>query len=113
MQYRAIQRGPVPNRYEVLFSFGEEAGFIERTPIDRPDGWEGEKLSSNPSKEFNDSIFSSDEIDVINHVVNTYGKLTTKQIIAHSHQEKAWIDNEPRRAAISFDYAFSLIEAPK
>ncbi|MEI6048334.1 MAG: type II TA system antitoxin MqsA family protein [Bacteroidota bacterium] len=110
--YIAIPRGPVPDRYEYLFSIAEDFGFIERTLIDISRDKEGEKISPKSGKEFDESKFLPEEFSTIKEVISHYGHLNTTKIIEHSHKEKGWIDNEATHRPICYDYGFELLPPP-
>jgi len=53
-------------------------------------------------------IFSQEEIDIMEKVLNTFKNLTSEKITQCSHKEKAW--RKPKdKEIISYEYARNLI----
>jgi len=52
-------------------------------------------------------IFSQEEIDSIEKVLNTFKNLTSKQMTQHSHKEEAWTKSK-NKEIISYEYARNL-----
>ncbi|MDY0906294.1 type II toxin-antitoxin system antitoxin SocA domain-containing protein [Pedobacter sp. CFBP9032] len=53
--------------------------------------------------------FSIMELEVLSSVLKHFKKSTTKEVVDISHEEPAWIENEPARELISYQkYAFDL-----
>ena len=53
--------------------------------------------------------FSKMELEVLSSVLNMFRSSTTKEVVDTSHNEPAWIENEPSRELISYQkYAFDL-----
>lgn len=110
MQYCAIPRGPVPDRYETIFEHTEIEGHINKIEQELFNGKEGIRYQMSEAKVTNLDVFSPVEIEVIKDVIKKYGRMTTSQIIKQSHLEKAWIENNIEKSKISYNYSFDLIE---
>lgn len=110
LQYFAIPRGPVPDRYETIFEHAVVEGRISKIEQELFNGKEGIRYQLNENNVINLDLFSSFEIDVIKEVVRKYGRMNTSKIIKHSHLEKAWIENNAGINKISYNYSFDLLE---
>lgn len=105
--YRAIPLGPVPSEYEKLYIKLNDDKFANIELIEFNDGNYGEAICA--VEKFDSSLFAKGELETLEAVVRKFGKFNTKQIVEISHQEKAWVENEPSRGFISYQkYAFEL-----
>ncbi len=104
MTYQAIPKGPVPQRCDGLY--GNVSDIVERKEEFFTDEISGEKLIS--LKQFDASLFSTDELKTLELVANRFRKTSTKDIVNISHSESAWIENEKNRNLISYQSAFDL-----
>ena len=108
VRYRAIDMGPVPNNYNSIFEY--------MANNDDVDVWQtkfsfesiGEQFKPHHGRDFNASLFTEQELEVLNTVVNKFKGKKTNDIIEISHKEKAWQENEKDRKIISYKYAFEL-----
>lgn len=108
-RYRAIQHGPVPMRYDSLFEYIANNDFVDVYLTEFSDGKIGEQFKPNPSRKFNPTIFSSDELEMLNYVVLNFASFTTDAIVDLAHKEKGWIENfEKGKKLISYKYGFEL-----
>lgn len=102
LSYKAIDYGPVPEHWERVYSQFDEICQEPRTF----GTYEGIILStSTPS---NESIFSKEELAILNAVCSRFKTVSSKEISALSHEEKAWIDNHKTHSRIPFTSAFEL-----
>ncbi len=104
LSYKAIQHGPVPNNWNKIYSAFDD---INLEIVELPSGEECEKLVS--EAKCDESKFTPEQLDVLNTVCNTFGKMTSKQISEISHKEKAWTENVEAKAQIDYKYAFELM----
>ncbi|MBP1675867.1 MAG: hypothetical protein H6Q20_426 [Bacteroidetes bacterium] len=104
MAYQAIQRGPVPLRYDGLY--GNVSDVVERKDEFFSNDVSGERLVA--KGKFNSSLFSEEELKTLEKVANRFRNTPTKDIVLISHAEPAWIDNERTENEISYQYAFEL-----
>jgi uncharacterized phage-associated protein/DNA-binding transcriptional regulator YiaG len=105
--YRAIQMGPVPAEYNLLYDKLTEDDLVILNQIPFSDGNYGEALKG--LHEFDESLFTADEINVLDAVVQKFGRLKTSDLVELCHQEAAWIDNNGDKDLISYPkYAFDL-----
>jgi hypothetical protein len=74
-----------------------------------PNGYEGEQFLVSAERQFNQDLFSDAELDVLEKVAAHFRDTSTTDIIAYSHREKAWTENEKDKSINSYkDYAFEL-----
>ena len=62
-----------------------------------------------PENEFNKELFTETELKVLANVAETLAQKSTQDLIARSHQEKAWIENYPIKGLISYKWGFELV----
>lgn len=106
--YKAIQFGPVPAEYGMLYEKLQDDGDIEIHQVPNSDGNYNEVIKSISG--FNRDLFTEEEIETLNLVVDRLGKLRSKDIVERSHEEKAWVENNENKELISYPrYAFDLV----
>ncbi len=104
-RYSAIPLGPVPDNYEGIYNLIENKGEID---IDyQENDWGPTKRFKN-TVPFNESLFTSEELDTMNFVCEKFGKMSTKEIVDYSHEETAWVENKERKGIIDYKYAFDI-----
>jgi uncharacterized phage-associated protein len=108
IQYQAISMGPVPNNFNSIFEYLAKKGEFEISYTHFLDGGTGEQFKLNPNKIFNRDLFTETELETLNDVVERFKNTSTKEIIEISHNEKAWIENSPKRNLIDYKYSFEL-----
>lgn len=102
LRYKAIDYGPVPEHWDRVYSQFDE---IEQETQLKGD-FEGNVLKTTESADM--SLFSMEEIEVIDAVCSQFKSTSAREISTLSHKEKAWVDNQANHGYISFDNAFSL-----
>lgn len=102
LAYKAIEFGPVPVRWERVYSVFDE---VRQEPKMVGD-FEGNVLVA--SREADTSVFTADELAVIHSVLQLCKDLTSSQLSEISHEEQGWIDNVKTHQLIGFNYAFQL-----
>jgi len=110
LQYKAIQRGPVPEFYETIYELAENEDYIRKEYKSLKSGHEGEIIHAVKDYKTMVTIFTDEEVGTIKEVNSRYGKLKVSEIVDLSHNETAWRHNISAEDKISYDYAFSLIE---
>ena len=110
VQYVAIDYGPVPNNFQSIFEYLTNKGFIERVIQSYEPGREGTQFAPVQAHEFDKTLFTETELEVLNHVANRFKDLTSTKIMELSHLEPAWIKNENNKSLISYELAFELEE---
>lgn len=102
LAYKAISYGPVPDRWDKIYS-----EFSEITQELRPAGeYTGSVLKAKAKADT--SIFSEAELNILNKICSSMGEYTSRKLSELSHKEEAWIINKETHSYISFDSAFSL-----
>lgn len=102
LSYRAIEFGPVPERWERVYSQFDEI----RQEVRAIGEHEGQMLIA--SKKTDESMFSAEELMLMRSVCDKLGKCSSRQVSELSHQEKAWIDCHDTHQMIPYDDAFML-----
>jgi len=107
-KYKAIPYGPVPNMYETVFENMAETDIIDIFFESKDNGSKKEKLVGRSDRPFNPDLFSPEELQYLEKVANQFSKTTPNDIVAISHKEPAWIENEEKRSFISYEYALEM-----
>lgn len=107
--YMAHNYGPVPVRFGGIFDYAATKDYIYMNVVDYGNGYLGKCFYKSNQKDFNSELFSSEEIESLNSVVNTFKGCNATQIMQKSHEEKAWIENEKEKRLIDYNYSFDLI----
>lgn len=107
LSYRAIQYGPVPTRYDFLYSFLENEAYISSKFIPLPNGAVREIFLVNEKKL--SPVFTQEEIQTLAIITKKFYHTPTWNIVEMSHKEKAWKEMESKPSCISYQqYAFRL-----
>jgi len=107
LDYRAIERGPVPSKYGKLYEVVSEGELLERKYDEEYHGYSGSYFEARLT--FNDLLFDSFELEIMNKVATKFKTFTAKEIKDYSHHEDAWTNNIETKELISYkDYAFKL-----
>ena len=103
LAYQAIEFGPVPQRWDRVYSAFDEV----QEKLRLVQGQECVSLLANGEADM--SGFSADEMVVIDEVCEKLKKLTSRAATKLSHEEPAWKDNVGKPEIIPFREAFSLV----
>lgn len=103
LTYRAIQYGPVPLNWANLYGSLDD---VCSDIVAFPEGYSGVKLCSDLEPDM--SVFSQEEIKVMEKVCNQFKNITSNDISKLSHNEDAWIKYIGKSLAIDYTEAFSL-----
>ena len=103
LRYKAIQHGPVPVRWDRIYSFYDE---IQQEIIQLSNDREGTMLVSNLSPVMED--FSERELEILETVYHRFKDETPTQISETSHQEEAWKRYFNTDMPINYEMAFKL-----
>lgn len=98
-EYAAIDMGPVPENYKLLYGLLEEENFLQ-SEVESINEKEIEKY--HPSQSFDESIFTENEIATLQLIYNELGHLKTKSLIDKSHDEVAWQNNSANKFIIDY-----------
>jgi len=103
LAYKAIDYGPVPVRWDRIYSFYDD---IRQEIVQFPNGKEGTMLVSNLSPDL--SCFSDEELNLLDYVFKRFKDENATQISETSHKEKAWKTYVNSDKLIDYNMAFSL-----
>lgn len=103
LAYKAIQFGPVPLRWDRVYSLIDD---VNQEIVYFDNGNYGQRLVSNMSCDL--SVFSENEKDVLNAVLLRFKNVSAKEIADVSHDENAWKNYHFSDELIKFDEAFTL-----
>ncbi len=110
LDYRAIQMGPVPAKFEDIYNLiANDESIVKREYLTLDNGNYGSVFQ--PIVNFNPSLFNAFELDILEHIANRLIELTPYEIIEKSHQESAWKMNYGKKdkRIISYkDYGFEI-----
>lgn len=109
-RYCAIPMGPVPDNFNSIFEWIEKQGDVTVEKKEFHDGGTGDQFFAGDGRKFNAGIFSAEELNTLTTVAETFSRISTKEIIRISHEEKAWIENvNAKNHMISYlKYGFDL-----
>lgn len=105
LEYKAIEFGTVPLKYDSLYEYIAEEGYVERKAKEYPSGYIGEVykvLKNEPSS------LTEEEQATLNKVYNSFKNKTAREIVEINHQELAWKDNQENHDKVDYRYAFLL-----
>ncbi|MCQ2146957.1 MAG: DUF4065 domain-containing protein [Bacteroidales bacterium] len=102
LSYRAIEYGPVPERWDRVYSQFDEIHQVPRSVGD----YEGCVMVC--SDKADESVFSSEELLVMEHVCQILGTYSSRQLSDLSHKEKGWIEHHKSHQLIPYVDAFTL-----
>ena len=106
LDYRAIKYGPVPSKYDRLFSSLGEGELLMRK-FEESGGYEGSYFV--PKLTFNELLFDQFELEIMRTVSGQFRFCSVKEVIDISHTEQGWKDNVKGKTLISYkDYGFVL-----
>ncbi len=102
LSYKAIEFGPVPERWDRIYSSFEEISIEPRIIGDR----EGTILTTSVKPDT--SLFTESELHILDEICSSLACYTSTELLELSHQEPAWIDNHHSSSRISYEYAYAL-----
>lgn len=102
LSYRALPYGPVPERWDRIYSCFDEIVLEPRI------AGEKEGLVIVPTIKRDDSILTAEELRVIECVCQRFKDVSSADISRISHEEDAWKDFQSGHRRISYEYAFGL-----
>ena len=108
VKYRAIDMGPVPNNFSSIFEYMSNQNLVEIKSTSFENGGIGEQFWPKNNQNFNKELFTETELKTLESVAETLAQLKTQDLIARSHQEKAWTENYPSKGLISYRWGFEL-----
>ena len=102
LSYKAIDYGPVPERWDRVYSQFDEILQEPRSYGDK----EGSVLTTTAKADL--SIFTPEELLFLEQVCARFADCTSSDMTRISHEESAWIDYVRGYERISFESAFKL-----
>ena len=107
--YRAIELGPVPDGYDMLFDYFQrnERFTIEYVRFDNRENI-GERFISRPQRTFDEDLFEETELQCLKKTARHFKTADSEAIIQTSHKEQAWKKYRPENGLIAYDEAFEL-----
>jgi hypothetical protein len=102
LAYIKFPYGPVPEKYDILYSFLLEENEFNKTIIEYPNGTCGERIF--PILKQDNSVLNKEELETVLKVKEKYSSLSASQISDLSHKEKAWVDTI-ERTKISYKHS--------
>jgi putative zinc finger/helix-turn-helix YgiT family protein len=108
LRYIAIDMGPVPNNFQSIFEFLANNDTIDIFNTQFSQGYIGEQFKARIDRPFNANLLTVTEIGILNKVAERFKLSSTNEIIAFSHLEEAWKQNQTGKNKISYQYAFDL-----
>ena len=103
LAYNAIEFGPVPQRWDRVYSAFDEV--VERLRLVQNQ----ECVSLEAAGEADMSCFTEQEMAIINEVCAKVKNMTSRAISKMSHEEPAWKDHVGDAETIPFSDAFKLV----
>lgn len=102
--YYKYTYGPVPDNFENILNECINNNILD-VSIKYNNNYESIVYTS--KIEFNSSLFSSEELDIMNKIKEKFINFGSKDIADYSHKEKAYLENN-LSDKISYDYAFDI-----
>lgn len=102
LSYKAIDFGPVPERWNVVYSEFDEIHQELRSAGD----FVGSVLTATGKPDM--TLFTEAELKVMEQVSARFNSLSSRELSRLSHEEKAWINHHDRHESIPFAEAFDL-----
>ncbi len=103
LAYKAIQYGPVPVRWDRVYSLIDD---VHTEEIIFPSGNYGTQLCSTLSPDYD--CFSADELKILEAIVSKFKNMSAAEISDLSHKEDAWTKFQANNQLIDFKEAFAL-----
>lgn len=103
LAYKAIQFGPVPVRWDRVYSLIDD---ITPEIVEFSSGICGTKLCSDVSPDY--SLFTQQELHILNTVAEKFKDISAQEISKISHNEEAWRKYITTDQIIDYKEAFSL-----
>ncbi len=102
LTYRAIDYGPVPERWDLVYSYFDEIVQEPRSFGDK----EGSVLVANGG--FDEQVLTPAEVQILNEVCDKFSCYSSSKMTEISHNETAWRECVDGHRVIPFEYAFEL-----
>lgn len=100
--YRAIDFGPVPDRWERVYSEFAEV----KQELHQVGEFVGSKLKA--LEDVDVSLFTDEELKVLDAVCSCFGSMSSREISRVSHEEDAWINHHEKHEFIPFSDSYTI-----
>lgn len=104
LEYSKLPYGPVPDQFEYILNQCSNDDVIDYK-VTFIDDYEYNNICAR--KKFDKTLFSDEEIKIMNKVKTKFKSFCSKDIVDYSHKEKAFIKTE-FYDRISYDFAFDI-----
>ena len=105
LEYAKLPFGPVPDQYETIINYCVLNDYINYDVEINNNDYESHNISA--LKKFDKTMFTDEELDVMQKVRDKFKKFSARDIVDYSHKDKAFIDSK-YSDKISYDYAFDI-----
>lgn len=102
LSYKAIDFGPVPERWDIVYSEFDEI----HQELQRAGEFWGSMLTGTSKAEL--GLFSDSELRIMNQVCSKFNSCSSRGLSRLSHEESAWLNHYKSHERIPFDEAFEL-----
>lgn len=102
LTYRALQYGPVPERWDRIYGCFDEIVLEPQTIGDK------EGLVICPAGTPDTTLLSAEDLEIISLICSRFKDCSASDISRISHEEQAWLACQGGRLRIPYDYAFQL-----
>jgi uncharacterized phage-associated protein len=102
--YKAWKMGPVPQSFSEIIDSMQREGLLTVDEQEDSPGYLPTSVYS-VKKKADLSVFDSEDLQILKHVANKYGKLTGKQLEDLTHAEAPYIGTEPNDEIV-YELAF-------
>ncbi len=106
LKYRALEFGPVPDRWDIVYSSFPEI----RQELREFGEFTGSIIKSVGTSDT--ILFSDKELKILDAVCTTFGSYSSRELSALTHKESAWINHCQNQEFIPFEEAFALKTNP-
>jgi len=103
--YVHLPLGPVPDNYEWIIATAIDKGLLCEEEISFSEGKSGMQFTALENPDV--SLFSQDELSIINFVIDYFSEYNGREIKDISHREKAYIETTQGQS-ISYKYAADI-----
>lgn len=105
-KYQAIQNGPVPYRYDLIYDYLWQNEFIQYELVEMNNEQVEKPV---PLKKFDKTLFKENELDTLTTIHENFKKISRQKLVDLSHQERAWEEQIKHKGIISYlKYGFTL-----
>ena len=102
LSYRAIDFGPVPERWDRVYSEFPEV----RQELRQVGDFVGSVLITSEEPDY--TMFTDAELKVLDSICTHFSKMSSREISRISHDEEAWLNHHDKHEHIPFDDAYMI-----